>query len=275
MKTISFICVVIVLSLLVTSCGPSVKRIVISPETPSSTRGQTIAFSAAVVGSGNPPQNVEWAVIGGVEGTTITSEGKLTIGKLETAETLVVMATSIINTKKSGKANVTVQDPIVIGPGGGIVFYDKGEYSDGWRYLEVAPASSEFRAEWGLYGVACSGTSTSIGTGKANTEAIIRVLNANGQTKKAAQLCATLSINGLNDWFLPSKDELNELYIYNKNAGNVGGFSGNYYWTSSVGGDNRYGAWAQRFSDGYQFNSYHNLSIRSIELRVLRGVRAF
>ena len=26
------------------------------------------------------------------------------------------------------------------GPSGGIVFYDKGEYSDGWRYLEVAPA---------------------------------------------------------------------------------------------------------------------------------------
>ena len=27
-----------------------------------------------------------------------------------------------------------------IGPAGGYVFYDKGEYSDGWRYLEAAPA---------------------------------------------------------------------------------------------------------------------------------------
>jgi hypothetical protein len=25
------------------------------------------------------------------------------------------------------------------GPAGGYVFYDKGEYSDGWRYLECAP----------------------------------------------------------------------------------------------------------------------------------------
>ena len=26
------------------------------------------------------------------------------------------------------------------GPAGGVIFYDKGEYSDGWRYLEAAPA---------------------------------------------------------------------------------------------------------------------------------------
>jgi len=38
------------------------------------------------------------------------------------------------------------------GPAGGFVFYDKGDYSDGWRYLEVAP-NDLGEAEWGLRGI--------------------------------------------------------------------------------------------------------------------------
>jgi len=54
------------------------------------------------------------------------------------------------------------------GPAGGYVFYEKGSVSDGWRYLEAAPASSEFNAQWGAYGKDVSGTLTGIGTGRAN-----------------------------------------------------------------------------------------------------------
>ena len=35
------------------------------------------------------------------------------------------------------------------GPAGGIVFYDKGRVSDGWRYLEAARAGTEAEAIWG------------------------------------------------------------------------------------------------------------------------------
>jgi len=92
------------------------------------------------------------------------------------------------------------------GPAGGIVFYDKGNNSDGWRYMEAAPVN-QGHLEWGAKGQNVS-TRTEIGTGKANTAAILAV-DANAPAAKA---CADYRGGGKYDWFLPSKDELNELY---------------------------------------------------------------
>lgn len=92
-------------------------------------------------------------------------------------------------------------------------------------------------AEWGCYLAYLGGTSTSLGSGPANTEII-----ANGcqTTSIAAKVCNDLILNGYCDWYLPSKDELNKLYL-NKLA--IGGFQNSYYWTSSE----NFGmyAWAQ------------------------------
>jgi len=43
-------------------------------------------------------------------------------------------------------------------------------------------------------------------------------------------LCDDLVFNGYSDWYLPSSDELNKLYL-NKSA--VGGFSNTFYWSST------------------------------------------
>ena len=88
------------------------------------------------------------------------------------------------------------------------------------------------------------GTGTAIGTGNANTNTIV----ANqGAGSYAAKYCADLVFGGYSDWYLPSKDELNKLYI-NRIA--IGGFAFRAYW-SSTEVDNSH-AWWQEFANGNQ-----------------------
>jgi hypothetical protein len=167
------------------------------------------------------------------------------------------------------------------GPAGGIVFYDKGSNTGGWRYLEAAPRDLPNELEWGPY-VNVSGTNTGIGigTGKENTQKIVSFLRNRGETNKAAQGADAYSYGGYDDRFLPSKDELNLLYVNLKQKG-LGNFEGHpvyavYYWSSSEASDEipswfSYSAWCQDFSHGMQvFTS----SVTSSKYFV-RAVRAF
>lgn len=162
------------------------------------------------------------------------------------------------------------------GPGGGIVFYDKGSYSDGWRYLEAAPdgwydGDDDPSFEWGGHGTDIGGDDsgsppelTGIGYGEANAEAIITALGDNGGTAYAAQKCDQYNNNGYSDWFLPSKDELNEMYV---NSGVIGGY-GDSYWSSSE--YSSYHAWGQYFETGAQLSNYDKDDSERV-----RAVRAF
>jgi len=72
---------------------------------------------------------------------------------------------------------------------------------------------------------------TSIGTGNQNTIDIIDPIYGCATAGIAAKLCSELELNGYTDWYLPSIDELNKLYI-NKAA--IGGFNeGVHYYSSS------------------------------------------
>ena len=151
------------------------------------------------------------------------------------------------------------------------MFYDKGSYSDGWRYLEAAKSDQATSVEWGGYETSVGGTSTGIGSGKANTEKIVQALGdgnydlgfyigeLNGNY--AAKICDDLVLGGYDDWFLPSKNELNELY---KKKDTVGGFASNYYWSSSEVGSGY--AWGQSFISGYQYNNekYNGIHVRAV-----------
>ena len=157
-----------------------------------------------------------------------------------------------------------------IGPAGGLIFYDKGSYSDGWRYLESAPPIFWIGKNWGPFNTWIGGTETGIGTGQANTTEIV---NALGAGSFAAHLCDAHVVenNGVtySDWFLPSKDELNLMYTNLKVFG-VGNFLQGSYWSSSERSSGS--AWGQDFRDGY--DGYQGNYGKSSD-DCVRAVRAF
>ncbi|HPK62850.1 MAG TPA: hypothetical protein PK426_10405, partial [Spirochaetota bacterium] len=114
------------------------------------------------------------------------------------------------------------------GPAGGLIFYDKGSYSYGWRYMEAAPLSEEVSKIWGAQ-TQVTDTSPDVGKGKQNT---INIINHYGASDYAAKLCGDLSYGGFDDWFLPSSLELGAMYTNLYKSG-IGGFSGAIYWSSS------------------------------------------
>jgi len=80
----------------------------------------------------------------------------------------------------------------------------------------------------------------------------------------AMELCKNYKGEGFDDWRLPTKEELNELYKYHKK---FGGFVANYYWSSSE--YSATSAWYQFFSSGYQYGRDKN------GYTYVRAVRSF
>jgi hypothetical protein len=152
------------------------------------------------------------------------------------------------------------------GPAGGIIFYDKGNTTGGWQFLEAAPASTEFTVNWGAYEQLVGNTQTAIGTGKRNTDLIISFLRRIGESNRAAQLCDNLVYGAYSDWFLPSKDELDAMYR-NLRLSGWDTFGIGWYWSSSES-DKRY-AFQQKFSDGTQGIYIKNYT------NTVRAIRAF
>ena len=78
--------------------------------------------------------------------------------------------------------------------------------------------------------IATGAISKSIGDGKSNTSTIVTALSALGMY--AAKTCDELDLNSKTDWFLPSEEEMNEMYN-NLQAKGLGNFANERYWTSS------------------------------------------
>jgi hypothetical protein len=148
---------------------------------------------------------------------------------------------------------------------GGIVFYidETGEHG-----LVAAMEDLPSTYEWGCYGEDVEDADgEAIGTGLQNTFDIEEGCSA---TSIAASEALAYESDGYSDWYLPSKDELVEMYNTIGNGGpdgNKGGFVNEWYWSSSE--DDNDDAWDVDFSDGFVGNSYKNSTSR------VRVIRAF
>ena len=127
------------------------------------------------------------------------------------------------------------------GPGGGIIFFDKESYSDGWRYLEAAPKSTEaFEIDW---------------------------YNASG-------VCTSISHNGCEDWFLPDVNQVYAMYE-NLHENGVGSFVANgNYWSSTEHSDTQY-AYYVYFNATYADTSSWTFKWQWMAIWYVRAVRSF
>jgi hypothetical protein len=149
-------------------------------------------------------------------------------------------------------------------PGGGIVFFNKGNSTGGWQYLETTQSDQSTVSEWGCYGTSIPGTQLAVGSGEINTSLIVAGCN---EASFAAKICNDLVSGGQTDWFLPSSYELN-LMFFNLHLNGIGNFNvSDFYWSSTE--INLVGAWGQYFNDGNQEGNSKNIN------HAVRAVRAF
>jgi hypothetical protein len=141
---------------------------------------------------------------------------------------------------------------------GGYIFYvdETGEHG-----LVCAPSDQDLSALWGNCTPA-GAAGKAVGTGIKNTTDIVLGCQAEGI---AAKICYDLELDGYNDWFLPSIDELFFMYE-NLHEKGLGGFEDSYYWSST---QDRHGAWVVSFFYGSRSN--HGRIEYSIRTRAIRA----
>jgi hypothetical protein len=167
----------------------------------------------------------------------------------------------------------TPRTPATIGDfrDGGVVFWVDPEDNTYGLVCAIEDQSSGIQWYNGNY-TTTGATGTAIGTGSANTTAII-ANQGTTETAYAAGLARAYNGGGYTDWFLPSKDELNQMYenkamINSTATANSGSnFTNNYYWSSTE--YDAGSAWLQSFNNGDQANGGKSNTV------YVRAVRAF
>ena len=162
------------------------------------------------------------------------------------------------------------------GPGGGIVFMTPSTLGNtSGLFYEAAPStwnnpSGDPYDVWcsttnAVLGVASELTGTGAMDGAAKTTVMLGVCTT-GVALGVDAYTATVGGVVYGDWFLPSKGELNQMYV---NRVAIGGFSDGDYWSSSE--SDATNPWGQDFGTGVQFRTGRGKANPGF----MRPVRAF
>ncbi|MDB9888489.1 hypothetical protein OAC92_08890 [Polaribacter sp.] len=231
------------------------------------------ANNETVIGKGATGSGDNTVQLGNTSVTNVNTSGTITAGAITipntdgtTGQVLSTDGSGVLSwtTPSSGAATHAIGDSY----GGGIVFF---VYDGGQHGLIAATADQSAGIRW--YGGG-SNTNTraradGIGAGLKNTAIIIANQGPVDGSAFAATVCNehSVTVDGVTygDWYLPSKHELNLLYI---ERATVGGFTTNFYWSSTELDISN--AWVQYFYNGLQISNYKGVTSYSV-----RAVRAF
>lgn len=141
---------------------------------------------------------------------------------------------------------------------GGLVFY-----TDGAGGGLISETGNQGEAEWGCEFTVIGAGGIVVGTGAANSASILANCLTTGT---AADICNSLVLNGYDDWFLPSQDELGLMYTTLHDNGY--GMTNNYFW-SSTEVDDRLAVRIYSQGTGQLVNQYKSAT------HYVKAVRAF
>jgi hypothetical protein len=155
------------------------------------------------------------------ENTTSTTTTTTTVAVTTTTSTTTT-TTTVSGSYTIGEAALGGKIAYILQPG------DPGYVPGETHGLIATAADITSSAEWGCETVRLTGAmGSALGTGAQNS---VDILAECADLGTAARLCANTIQDGYSDWYLPSKDELNKLYL-NRTA--IGGFTSGGYWSST------------------------------------------
>ena len=188
----------------------------------------------------NDPSNELQTISRNGTTVTLTNGGSFEDSIVEYTAGAGIDITNNVISSTSSSLNLAIGDTY----GGGIVFYIDASGEHG-LICQLADLSTG--EEWGT-GFTSNSLATGYYSGAMNTKKIIYNAALMSQTCPAATICDNLVEGGFDDWYLPSRDELDLMYV-NLYLQGIGGFSLDYYWSSTRDYTSTY-AWSVRFQFG-------------------------